>query len=122
MNDMKVVKDGKFLKKAVNPPPFSDEHKVITGGRWRKLYPCKPNKGSHTFKVWKLRTRWWIPGEWYMERHGHEWWLDESLRKTLDKANVSGNLLYSVLWRCGACGKEALEYDCPEKKFDKYRV
>ncbi len=91
------------------PPPMYELVQKTPSKLWRLKYECKKNKGDHTFEVEIIKA-------------GYGWrQLEDGTWERLVHGWRAGRDYGWVDWRCTGCGKKALEWTPPEKKFDKYR-
>ena len=74
------------------PPAIVSREKFPPTGNWRKRYECKPLRGDHLMRVFRVNVATW-----------------------------QRDPLYWVEWRCEGCRHSKLEWKAPDPKFDKYR-
>ncbi len=99
-DNMTDRRDGK------TPPPLIERGFKVPSRLWKKKYKCKKNKGDHTPVIDRLVNKhWWNLRDGFWRIGGFRW----------------GTVPYWVEWRCTACRKLLVEYNAPEKKFDRYR-
>lgn len=102
---------GKWRRDGKEPPPVVDVGQKIPSKVWKRKYPCKKNKGDHSYAVALIK---WA--DWSQKKDG-TW--EHARGIFFDMMNAE--LPYWVEWHCTACGKHAYEYRKLDKKFDKHR-
>lgn len=97
------------------PPPVIESAYKVPSKTWKKHYKCKKNKGEHTPVIDLIK---YCGRGWKVQPDGT--WVHED--NYLGYLMGQRDMPYGwVEWRCTACNKKMLEWQVPEKKFDKYR-
>jgi len=100
------------------------DNKSKPSGLWRKKFPCRRNKGEHTFKLVKPRFLSWIKDykemsvEEYYRRQAEQ--VEKDLKEYKKKVAGGGRFFMTpsnhYAYECTACGKEEMKSDRYENK------